>query len=89
MTLTLSNPQVSEVDVAALKALAREVAEAQSALAALQKSAAGLRGREAALEKAIEDAGGAPMKRQRALVDRLKEARLCLSVMQHGSHHFC
>lgn len=62
-------------DVAALKALSREVDEAQTSLAELDKSAAGLRARVASLEKAIEDAGGAPMKKQRSRVEQLKEVR--------------
>ena len=64
-------------DAAALKALSREVSEAQAALAPLERGAAGLRARAGALEKAIEDAGGAPMKKQRAKVETLKEARAC------------
>ena len=65
--------QVSAEDVAALKALSAEVAAAQAALAPLERGAAGLRARAAALDKAIEEAGGAPMKKQRALVETLKE----------------
>ena len=62
-------------DAAALKALSREVTEAQAALAPLEEGAAGLRARAAGLEKAVEDAGGPPVKRQRARVAQLKEAR--------------
>lgn len=69
------NEQVGAEDVAALKALSREVDEAQKSLAELDKSAAGLRARVASLEKAIEDAGGAPMKKQRSRVEQLKEVR--------------
>ncbi len=72
-------------DAAALKALSREVAEAQAALAPLEEGAAGLRARAVGLEKAVEDAGGAPVKRQRARVAQLKEARAPVLALSGGS----
>ncbi len=72
-------------DAAALKALSREVAEAQAALAPLEEGAAGLRARAAGLEKAVEDAGGPPVKRQRARVAQLKEARAPLLALSRES----
>ena len=74
--------QVGAEDAAALKRLSREVSEAQAALAPLERGAAGLRARAAALEQAIEEAGGAPMKKQRAKVATLKEARAMLCCMR-------
>ena len=74
--------QVGAEDAAALKRLSREVSEAQTALAPLERGAAGLRARAAALEQAIEEAGGAPMKKQRAKVAALKEARAMLCCMR-------
>ena len=61
-------------------------------LAPLEEGAAGLRKRAAGLEKAAEDVGGAPMKKQRARIESLKEARpsKCCSHAMLGQHtcHF-
>lgn len=65
--------KVNAEDAARLKALEADIARDEKELATLKRKSEGLAARVADLERAIQEAGGEPMKRQRALVAKLQE----------------
>lgn len=67
--------RVSAEDAARLKALAADISKEEKALAELRRKSEGLAKRAEALQRQIDEAGGEKLKRQRALCDKLQEAR--------------
>ena len=68
--------QVSKADKAALARLEEAVAAAEAELAPLNAELAPLQAQVKELDKAIEGAGGAPLKKQRAKVAQLQQVRI-------------
>lgn len=64
---------MSEESLNEVKALATKVSKEEKELERLQRSAGGLKRQAVELEAAIEDAGGARLKGQKALVAKLQQ----------------
>ncbi len=81
-----SGVQVGKADKAALARLAEAVAAAEAELAPLDAELAPLQAQVKDLEKATEGAGGAPLKKQRAKVAQLQQARFTKPYSGRSQH---